>query len=352
MNKLNSDLISLVCRMPAEWESHEATWVSWPHNEDHWPEGLDELRTIYTQIIGELIHAEKVNVLVQDKETIRNIENKFVSEGFKMEKVSLHEVPTRDIWIRDYGPTFVGQQAGRETQLAAVRWIFNAWGGKYEDLLGDDSVPEQLARILNVPTLNPGIILEGGSIDVNGQGFCLTTQQCLLNPNRNKGLKKEQIESVLAKFLGVKKVQWLDEGLSGDDTDGHVDNIARLVGSHTIIAAVEPNRRNENYAVLDHNLKSLRRASDSDGNKFQIVPLVMPDPITDGEGRSLPATYVNFYIANDVVLIPVFGQKKDREAISVLKSVFPEKRIVGIPCSVLVQGMGALHCMTQQQPQV
>jgi agmatine deiminase len=263
--------------------------------------------------------------------------------------VSFFHIKTEDIWIRDYGPTFVLRQQGDSSEIAAVNWLFNAWGNKYDDLARDAGVSEKLSALINIRAFRPNIVLEGGSIDVNGEGICLTTKQCLLNTNRKRDFGIPQIEKYLENFLNVKKVIWMDNGIAGDDTDGHIDDIARFVNPVTIVYAIEDNHNDENYAVLKANYEKLKSSTDLNGNKFNLTALPMPGRIMDGDER-VPASYANFYIANNTVLVPVFDDPRDDEAIDIFRDLFKDRRIVGIPSRDLILGRGGVHCITQQEP--
>jgi len=254
-----------------------------------------------------------------------------------------------DVWFRDYGPIFMVDTARRA--LAMTHWVFNAWGGKYETLMKDTRIPEVINEKLLLPRFAPGIVLEGGSIDVDGIGTLLTTEQCLLNSNRNPSLTRSEIESCLMNNLGVKKVLWLREGISGDDTDGHVDDIARFVGQAKVLCALEEDPTDENHEPLSENFELLSRSTDCNGTPLQVIPLPMPGFVGDSEGR-LPASYANFYIGNSVVLAPVFNHPNDSKALEIIQSAFPNRRVVGIDCRNLVHGLGTIHCISQQQPSV
>ncbi len=338
-------------RMPAEWEKHSATWLTWPKNKISWPGNkLAQVESIYIQMMDALLANERVNLLVKDKETATRVLKILAVKKSNTSHLIFHQVNAVDTWIRDYGPLFV--KRGRDK--AFTKWIFNAWGGKYSDLARDTGIVDKLETLKPIQRFNAGIILEGGSIDMNGRGTCLTTEQCLLNPNRNKHLSRKQIEKYLNDYLGAKKVIWLKEGIEADDTDGHVDDITRFVAPRTIVTAVEPNRVDKNHAYLEENLHILKSATDQDGKKFQIIELPMPGVV--GPGRSdtkhkrLPASYANFYIANQTVLVPVYSHKNDQKALAILKKVFPGRKIVGIECTPLVYGLGSIHCVTQQEP--
>jgi agmatine deiminase len=337
--------------MPAEWRAHAATWLTWPKDPETWPDRVSQVEEIYLQMIAALTPQETVNLLVDDLATEHAVRQRcaFASAG----SLHFHHIPTVDSWIRDYGPNFLVDGRGG---AAFNDWIFNAWGNKYETLKQDNGVPLFLEPELKMRRFEPGIVLEGGAIDVNGEGCVLTTEQCLLNPNRNPHLNKNEIEEYLNNHLGVSKVLWLGEGIVGDDTDGHIDDIARFVGPNLIICAVEDDPQDPNYELLQDNLGRLKSMTDVNGRGFEIVTLPMPGVVggTSTDTRNLdrlPASYANFYIANGVVLAPVFGHANDGRALETLQRVFPDRRVVPINCEPLVWGMGTIHCVTQQQPQ-
>jgi agmatine deiminase len=335
-------------RMPAEWRRHSATWLTWPKDPETWPDRVDQVRDVYVQMMQTLSQHEMVNVLVDDEPTEHDVRQRC---GPETKNVRFHRIRTVDSWIRDYGPNFLISDGG----LAYNDWVFNAWGNKYEELKRDDVVPKQLEPVLQVTRFDPGIVMEGGAIDVNGEGCVLTTEQCLLNKNRNPQLSRAEIERYLKDYLGVTKVLWLAEGITGDDTDGHVDDIARFVAPRVIVCAIEEDPRDPNYKILQDNLARLRQMRDSNNRPFEIVTLPMPRAIlgssTDNRNiERLPASYANFYIANNVVLVPVFGDPNDEKALNVIRQLFPNRSVVGFNCEPLVWGMGTIHCLTQQQP--
>lgn len=336
--------------MPAEWEDQAAVWLAWPHNEETWPgEVLTSARTCYRDVIRFLASDQTVRVLVNDGETLGAARCFLDEGGAYMERVELLQLATSDTWIRDYGPTFV---VNRDTgDLAMVSWEFNAWGGKYADLLGDNGIPAALGARLDLRVFEAGIVLEGGSIEVNGRGLVLTTEQCLLNPNRNPGLGRGEIEGRLRDYLGVAEVVWLGEGIVGDDTDGHVDDVARFVDPDTVVCAREVDLRDENHPALEDNYQRLVRYRDRAGRALRVISLPMPGPVFDGEVR-LPASYANFYVGNRTVVVPVFGDPNDERALEVLGDCFRGRRVVGVDSRALVVGLGAIHCCTQQQPRV
>jgi agmatine deiminase len=332
-------------RMPAEWEPHEAIWLSWPYDRDSFGEALPEAENACVRIVAEIHKTERVELFVRGPAMRRRAESTLEAAGVDRSRVRLRAADYADVWIRDYGPTFVL----REGRLGMVRWIFNAWGGKYAELLKDGQVFDSVEREMNVPCVRPGVVMEGGSFDVDGRGTLLTTEQCLLNKNRNPALGRSGVERVLKESLGVKKVLWLKDGVAGDDTDGHVDDIARFVAPGVVACAVEDRACDENYAALKENCEALGRMADAEGRPLNVLRLPMPEPLANADGR-LPASYANFYIGNGVVLAPVFGCRQDEKALQALEKAFPGRRIAPIPCRGLVYGLGTVHCASQQQP--
>lgn len=333
-------------RMPAEWEPQDAIWLAWPHNRETWSDGLlARVRQTYLEVVRALGPDQRVCLLVEDPDAEADVR----ATGEDLSSVTFFHIRTRDTWIRDYGPTFVVNAS--TGQAAMVKWTFNAWGDKYEDLRADDGVPAEMNRTLSLPVFHAGLVLEGGSIDVNGAGTVLTTEQCLLNANRNPHLHRREVEAYLREYLGALHVVWLAAGVAGDDTDGHIDDIARFVDPMTVLCALEDDPADENHGVLTDNYERLKSATDQDGQPFRLLALPMPDPVVGPDGR-LPASYANFYVGNRTVVVPVFGQKKDRIALDVVRSSFPRHHVVGVDCSALVHGLGAVHCCSQQQPRV
>jgi agmatine deiminase len=339
-------------RMPAEWHPHRSTWLTWPKDPETWPGRVTQVEDIYLEMISALTPYETVDLLIDDQETEESIRRRCRFPGAA--NIQFHHIQTVDSWIRDYGPNFL---LGPNGEGAFNDWIFNAWGNKYEALKQDDDIPRQLERTLQLPRFSPGIVMEGGSIEVNGTGCVLTTEQCLLNPNRNPQLDRSEIEQYLKDYLGVTKVLWLGEGIVGDDTDGHIDDIARFVAPNVIVCALEDDTHDANYEILQDNLARLKSMTDANGRSFEIVTLPMPG-VVGGTSTStrdldrLPASYANFYIANNVVLLPVFGHANDNRAVETLQRVFPNLRVIPINCEPLVWGMGTIHCITQQQPRI
>jgi agmatine deiminase len=335
-------------RMPAEWEPHRATWLSWPHKEASWPGKLDLILPIYARFVAELAQSEPVQINV-NAAAMEAQARSLLAEAGATGSIQFHHFPTNDAWCRDHGAIFVVRKEPDRHDLAATDWGYNAWGDKYPPYDLDNRIPAHMAAYLGVPVFAGGMILEGGSIDVNGQGLLLTTEQCLLNPNRNPDLTREQIEARLCAFFGVQRILWLGEGIVGDDTDGHIDDIARFVAPDTIVTAVEEDPHDENYAVLQENVQRLHLMRGLDGAPLQILTIPMPPPIVYN-GQRLPASYANFYIANSVVLVPFYNHPNDARAVAVLQRCFPTRRIVGIDCTDMIWGLGAWHCLSQQVP--
>ncbi len=293
---------------------------------------------------------ERVCLLVNDEPTRQDVIRRLTNARAALDNVTIFQIPTVDVWMRDYGPTFVIRDS-QESALAFNDCIFNGWGGKYESYEEDEQIAKEIASLLQVPVFNHPVVLEGGSIEVNGLGTCLTTEQCLLNKNRNPHMSRREIEEFLKDSLGVDQVIWLGQGIVGDDTDGHIDDIARFVNPATIVCIVEENSKDTNYSLLQQNLERLQAARDQNDHKLSIVPLPCPGPVYY-EGARLPASYANFYIANGVVLVPLFDDPCDVKALGILHELFPDRKVVGLPCTAVVAGLGAIHCVTQQEPAV
>ncbi len=333
--------------MPAEWEPHAATWLSWPRRETiSFPDALDRVMPTFRVMVAALIESERVCINVCNG--AHEAEARAVLEGLAPERISYYEIPTNEPWCRDHGPIFLTREAG--SPLAVVDFGHNAWGGKYSPFELDDVVPTRVGEALGLPVFDGGMILEGGSIDVNGAGALLTTESCLLNKNRNPDLTRAQIEQRLRDFLGAQQIVWLGDGIEGDDTDGHIDDLTRFVGEQAVVTVVEKDRNDPNYGPLRDNLERLREVK-IEGTSLEILTVPMPARI-DWEGLRLPASYANFYIANSSVLLPTFSDPADEQAISVLQQAFPNRRIAPIDCRELIWGLGAFHCLTQQQPAI
>ena len=339
-------------RMPAEWEPHQAVWLSWPHNRNSWPGKFEPVEPIMARAVAALATSETVRINVLDADHEAHVRAVLAAHGTTTANVIFHPFPTNDAWCRDHGAIFViRDRPGGGRELAATDWDYNAWGGKYPPYDRDVLIPRRMADVLDVPRFEGGMVLEGGSIDVNGECVLLTTEQCLLNPNRNPALGKAAIEQRLRDFLGVQAILWLGDGIAGDDTDGHVDDLTRFVAAAKVVTAVEEDPADVNYRVLQDNLERLRAMCLPDGRRLEVIPLPMPEPVVH-DGQRLPASYANFYIGNSVVLAPVFGCARDAAALAVLSRCFPNRRIVGIDCTDLVWGLGTFHCLTQQVPAV
>ncbi|MCL6504361.1 MAG: agmatine deiminase family protein [Pirellulales bacterium] len=331
-------------RMPAEWEPHEATWLSWPHNRDTWPGRFEPIPGVWLRLAATLAAGEHVHILCGGAD-VRAEAQAMVGQ---LANVTLHDIPTNDAWARDHGPIFL---TGRNLPPALVHFGYNAWGGKYPPYELDAQVPRRVAELLGCLRFEAPLILEGGAVDVNGSGSVMVTEQCLLNPNRNPGVTRQQMEQVLADYLAAPHVIWLGQGIAGDDTDGHIDELARFVGPRRVLAAVERDPRDENHAALSDNLRRLKLATDEQGRPLEVAELPMPRPLFVGSQR-VPASYANFYIANGIVVVPQYDDPADAQALAMLQAAFPDRRVVGQRATDLVWGLGAFHCITQQQPRV
>ena len=337
--------------MPAEWEPHRGTWLSWPHKEASWPGKFTPVPAVFARMIGELVAHEEVHINVGGADMESDVRDVLARAGVPRARVFFHHIPTNDAWCRDHGPVFIQRDRDGGREQAIVDWGFNAWGGKYPPFDLDDVVPTRIGAELGLRVFAPGIVMEGGSLDVNGRGTLLTTESCLLNPNRNPRLDRREIERYLEDYLGVRRILWLGDGIVGDDTDGHVDDLTRFTDPRTVVTVVEDDPADPNYAPLRDNLERLRSMRDQDGEPFRIVTLPMPRPL-EHEGQRLPASYANFYIANGVVLLPTYDPERDETARITLQELFPTRRVVGIDCTDLVWGLGAFHCVSQQWPAV
>ena len=327
--------------MPAEWQPHAATWMAWPHDDEQWVGMLEPVRREFATFVEAVATREPVDLLVADDESEHDARRR-LSRG----TIRFHYVPHQDLWLRDSGPTCVT----RGDQVALVDWEFNGWGDKYPADL-DNQIPTHVARILgDVPLYKPGIVMEGGSIEVDGAGTVLTTRQCLLSARRNPTLTEVDLETHLRESIGVTQVVWLDEGLEGDHTDGHIDTISRFSGPGTIVTATCDDRDDPNHAVLSANLERLNTLRAADGRPFRVVELPIPLASAHFEGERLPLTYANFYIVNGAVLLPVYGDEHDERAVEILRPLFPGREVVPLMARALITGGGAFHCVTQQLP--
>jgi len=338
--------------MPAEWETHSATWLAWPHEKSDWPGKFAPIPWVYADIVRHLSHVERVRILVESAEMERAVRGILKKAGANLSAVDFFRVPTNRGWIRDFGPIFVRSPKG---EPAVTNWHFNAWA-KYDDWKKDDAANARLSPKLKWKMSSPKfrgrrVVLEGGSIEVNGLGTMLTTEECLLSPvqARNPGVSRKELAAIFRDYLGVTNVLWLKNGIAGDDTHGHVDDLARFVNPTTVISVIEDDPSEMNYQSLQENLALLREMKDQDGRGLQIETLPMPEPVYFG-GQRLPASYANFYIANQLVLVPTFNDSRDVIALTKLAGLFPGRKVVGIACLDLVLGLGTIHCMTQQEP--
>lgn len=343
--------------MPAEWEPHEATWLAWPHNREDWPGKFQPIPWLYAEIVRLLAQREAVRLLVQGEQEEKRVRGILRRAGANLDRVEFHCWPTDRVWTRDSGPIFVRSAEGR---VGLTNWHFNAWA-KYDNWKRDDQIPGRVADLLRLPMWEPCVpmeggathrlVLEGGSIDTNGRGALLTTEECLLSKvqQRNPGVSREQMEQALNDYLGIDQVIWLGRGIAGDDTHGHVDDLTRFAGPETIVTVVEPDARDANHEPLRENLARLKAERTREGKQYAIAELPMPRPLVF-QGQRLPASYANFYIANGLVLAPTFHDPNDRMALNILSDLFPGREVIGIHAVDLVWGLGTLHCMTQQQP--
>jgi len=336
-------------RMPAEWEQHRGTWLSWPHRESSWPGKFGPVPAVFGEMVRHLAPREEVHINVKDAALEAGARAVLEDAGVALGNVFFHRHPTNDAWCRDHGPIFVHRDRDGRRESVILDWGYNAWGGKYPPFDDDDRIPTLIGEEFGIPVVHPGIVMEGGSLDVNGAGTLITTEACLLNPNRNPGLGREQIEAYLKQYLGVTKILWLGDGIEGDDTDGHVDDLTRFVSPTTVVTVVEEDPRDPNFLPLKENLERLRRMTDQDGRPLEVVTLPMPRPMFQDDQR-LPASYANFYVANGIVLMPAYDPERDEIARATLAGCFPDRLVIPIDCTDLVWGLGSIHCVTQQWP--
>lgn len=331
---------------PAEWTKHESTWLSYPHNENSWPGKIDAIFPYYNRFIKELSFVEKVNINVLDNVMLDRVEQQLKENGTNMQNIHFHLFPTNDAWIRDHGPAFVV----KKNEKAIVNWHYNAWGNKYP-YEKDDLIPEKIASYLNLKRYDADIIMEGGSVDFNGRKDVLTTESCLLNKNRNPKFTKRQIEERLIEYYGVENIIWLKEGIEGDDTDGHIDDLSRFVSDDTIITMVSEDKNSEDYQILERNRKILSSSRLLNGKQPTIIEILMPQDVIY-ENQKLPASYANFYIVNDKVILPLYECDNDEKAFLTLESIFKDRTIIGINSKDIVWGLGSFHCLSQQEPAI
>lgn len=335
---------------PAEFHPHTATWLSWPHKEASWPGKIHTIFPYYSLFVKYLADSEKVRINVADEAMKAFATGHLLQAGVNMQNVEFFFHPTNDAWCRDHGPAFLLNPAA-EQKKAVVDWNYNAWGGKYPPFDQDDIIPTLIANHYRLPLFNPGIIMEGGSVEFNGKGTILTSTCCLLNENRNPHLSRGQVEEYLHQYYGADQVLWVEEGIVGDDTDGHIDDTIRFVNEDTVLTVIETDKQDENYEILQQNLKQLQQMRLLNGKQLNIVTLPMPDAVVF-EDQRLPASYANFYISNKYVIVPTFRCKKDDEALRVIAECFKDREVVGIDSTEIIWGLGSFHCLSQQEPEI
>lgn len=342
--------VQLGYRMPAEWEPHAGTWFTWPRREGiSFPDKYDTVPPVYAELIKYLVQVEDVHVNVWHAEMEAWVRGLLEKEKTPLARVHFHHFPAYEPWCRDHGPIFLVREQNGKRERAVVDWGYNAWGNKYPQFDLDDAVPQHVAKLRGLPLFSPGIVMEGGSIEVNGCGTLLTTEACLLNPNRNPHLNKSQIEQHLKDYLGVTNILWLGDGIVGDDTDGHIDDLTRFVSPNTVVTVVEEDPTDENYKLLQENLERLRTMKDETGRPLRVVELPMPGRV-EHDGQRLPASYANFYIANGIVLVPTYRHANDKRALEILQREFQDRRVIGVDSTELIWGLGSFHCISQQEP--
>eukprot|EP01037_Dinobryon_pediforme_P011531 gene11531-11627_t len=334
---------------PAEWAKHTATWLSWPHKEASWPGKIGMIYHRYAEFVKVLTEGELVRINVGDEQMKAFAKQQLQMVGVDLSRVEFFDFETNDAWCRDHGPAFLINPHTR--QKAIVDWGYNAWGGKYPPYELDDIIPTKIGEQFGLPVYHPGIVMEGGSVDFNGAGTLLTTTACLLNKNRNPHLNQQEIETFLKNYYGVEQILWLGDGIIGDDTDGHIDDITRFVNEDTVVTVVEENKHDENYHILQENLQTLKTMRLLNGKQLNIVELPMPEPVIYDDQR-LPASYANFYIGNAAVVVPTYRSKNDDKALDILQQCFPGRKIVGIDSTDIIWGLGSFHCLSQQEPEV
>ena len=349
MNQQDKTPKELGYHFPAEFARHSATWLSWPHKEESWPGKIETIFPVYAQFIKLVAEGENVCINVADQAMKQKAISHPDKVGADLKNIQFFFHPTNDAWCRDHGPAFLINE--KEKKKMVVKWNYNAWGNKYPPFYLDNQIPISIAKHYKLPCATPGIVMEGGSVDFNGKGTVLTTTSCLLNPNRNPQLTQNQIEKYLINYYGVENVLWLGDGIVGDDTDGHIDDITRFVNEDTVVTVVEERKADENYVPLKENLEMLKKMKLENGESIRIVELPMPDPIIYQDQR-LPASYANFYIANNHVVVPTFRDKKDDIALSILQNCFPNRKVVGLDSTDIIWGLGSFHCLSQQEPEI
>lgn len=334
---------------PAEFARHDATWLSWPHKEASWPGKIETIYLVYAEFIKRVAEGEKVNINILDAAMQQKAIHHLQQVDADLSNIQFFHHPTNDAWCRDHGPAFLVHPEEKKKMI--VDWGYNAWGGKYPPFDLDDVIPTLIADYYKIPVVHPGIVMEGGSVEFNGRGTLLTTTACLLNPNRNPHLTQNQIEEYLYDYYGVTHILWLGDGIVGDDTDGHIDDLTRFVNEDTVVTIVESNKRDENYQILQDNLKDLKSLRLESGKQMNIVELPMPAPVIYDDQR-LPASYANFYICNKYVVVPTFRDKHDDRAVDILQQCFPTRKVIGLDSTDIIWGLGSFHCLSQQEPAV
>jgi agmatine deiminase len=334
---------------PAEWAKHKATWLSWPHKEESWPGKIMTIYPQYCQFIKALTDGELVRINVKDEQMAAFAKQQLMLVDADLNKIEFFEFGTNDAWCRDHGPAFLINPITKEK--AIVDWGYNAWGGKYPPFDLDDVIPTKIGNHYGLQVFNPGIVMEGGSVEFNGAGTILTSRACLLNPNRNPHLNQQQIEEYLYNYYGAEQILWVGDGIIGDDTDGHIDDITRFVNEDTVVTVVEENKADDNHHILQENLAELKTMRLLNGKQLNIIELPMPDPVVYDDQR-LPASYANFYIGNAAVVVPTFRCDKDEKALEILQSCFTDRKVIGIDSTDIIWGLGSFHCLSQQEPEV
>ncbi|GAB2823168.1 agmatine deiminase family protein [Ferruginibacter profundus] len=334
---------------PAEFAPQAATWLSWPHKEASWPGKINTIYPFYSQFVKELTLGQKVCINVNDEAMKNFAMGHLQNAGVDLAKVEFFYHPTNDAWCRDHGPAFLINPNAAEHKKVIVDWDYNAWGNKYPPYDLDDVIPTLIGKHYNIPVFYPKIVMEGGSVEFNGKGTIMTSTACLLNPNRNPHLNQGQIEKYLCDYYGAEQILWVNDGIVGDDTDGHIDDTVRFTNEDTVLTVVEENKQDENYQLLQDNLQQLKQMRLLNGRQLNIVELPMPDEVIYDEQR-LPASYANFYIANHAVIVPIFNCAKDDKALQIIQSCFPDRKVVGIDSTEIIWGLGSFHCMSQQEP--
>ena len=335
---------------PAEFAPQESMWLSWPHKEASWPDKIETIYSPYCLFIKEVAKGQRVNINVADEVMKAFALAHLETAGVNLDQIRFYFFPTNDAWCRDHGPAFLINPTA-EVKKVIVKWNYNAWGEKYPPHDLDNQIPIKIAAELGIPCFKPGMVMEGGSVEFNGKGTLLTSEACLLNENRNPHLNQAQIERYLQDFYGVNHILWVGDGIVGDDTDGHIDDITRFVNEDTVVTVVEENKSDENHHLLQENLDRLKKMRLEDGKQMNVVELPMPSPVIYDDQR-LPASYANFYIANESVIVPTFRDKNDQKALDILTDCFPNRRIVGIDSTDIIWGLGSFHCLSQQEPAV